>query len=217
MLLADRVKYWLGTQHKFNVFRNSPGWSLTESVADCNKLACDLFIDNHTNAGPVEQKAGDGGAEGTEVFYYHQGGTTSNSYKIASLLYKHIAPISPGKDRGILPDNAYVGSLYVIQKTDPPSALIEHIFHTNHEEVLDMINNIDKYAKAEAKAICEYFNEVWIEPAYSTPLDITSMVQDLFNHGIVTDKTLWLGILNGKVPAKPEFLQVAFSRALNKI
>jgi nucleoid-associated protein YgaU len=142
---------------------------LAQTVRDCNALACELFVENHSNAGAIEQKAGDGGAEGTEVFYHHQGGIKSNSYKIAFLIYKHIAPLSLGKDRGIKPDSAYSGgSLYVIQNTNPPACLVESIFHTNYAEVADMLAHIDKYAKAEAQAICEYCDEVWMEPIVQT-------------------------------------------------
>lgn len=169
-LLADRVKYWLGTQKgRFVVFRNSKGWTLAQTVKDCNNLACELFVENHSNAGRIEQTAGDGGAEGTEVFYYHQGGTKSPSYRLASLLYKYIAAVSPGKDRGVIPDSSYSGgSLYVIQQTNPPACLIENMFHTNYAEVNDMIANMDKYARAQAMAISEFCGEVWIEVGSSS-------------------------------------------------
>jgi N-acetylmuramoyl-L-alanine amidase len=216
MQLSDRVKYWLDTQKKFTVFRNKPNWNLKQTVDDCNNLACEIFIDNHTNAGPAEQKAGDGGAEGTEVFYYHQGGMTCNSYKLASMLYSEVAPLSPGKDRGVLPDNAYVGSLYVIQNTNPPAALIEHIFHTNYEEVADMLAHMDKYAKAEAKAICKYFGEKW-EEATIPEDNVSKLVADMVSDGIVTDKVYWANVLNGKEVPKPEYLQIAFRRATDKI
>jgi N-acetylmuramoyl-L-alanine amidase len=181
---SDRVKYWLETQKgKFVVFRNSPGWSLKQTVNDCNNLACELFVENHTNAGRKEQTAGDGGAEGTEVFYWTQGGTKSKSYVLASSLYKHLAPLSPGKDRGIRPDSTYSGgSLYVIQETNPPASLVEHIFHTNYEEVEDFLARTDEYAKEEAKAICEYCEETWIEPA----------VKHYRMYRVVSGDTLWL-------------------------
>lgn len=186
MELSDRVKYWLKTQGgKFEVFRNQPGYTLSQTVNDCNSLACDLFIDNHTNAGAPA-------AAGTEVFYNHKY-PTGNGYKIAELLYKHIAPLSPGKDRGILPDNRYVGSLFVIQKTQPPACLIEHIFHTNCVEVSDFLRRMDEYAKAEAKAICEYFGEKWIEPTKIIPLPpLANLVQELSKEIPTLEKAKWI-------------------------
>lgn len=220
MYLADRVKFWLETQSgKFEVHRNKPGWDLIETVHDCNLLNCELFLDNHSDAGTVEQIAGDGGAEGTSAFYYHQGGITSNSYKLASLVYKHISPLSPGKDKGIFPDNKYVKGLYVIQNTNPPAALVEHMYHTNLQEVNDMIAHADKYAKEEAKAICEYFGIAWIEPVelVTKEQSVAILVKEMIKDGIVTDEKSWNDVLNGKIPAKYEYLQIAFRRAVDKI
>jgi N-acetylmuramoyl-L-alanine amidase len=122
-------------------------------------------VENHTNAGVKENVVDGKGAEGTEVFYCGSGDTSSKSYKLASILYKYIAPISKGGDRGIKPDTDYSPTgLYVVRKTNPPAALVELIFHTNLAEVTDFINHIDNYAKAEAKAIVEYCGEKWIEP-----------------------------------------------------
>lgn len=213
--LSDRVKFWLSTQKdKFVVFRNLPGWSLQQTANYCNNLACDIFVENHTNAGDEEQIAGDGGAEGTEVFYYHQGGNNSKSYKLASVLYEHIAPLSPGIDRGVLPDNKYNGKgLYVIQRTKPPAALIEHFFHTNHAEVKDALADLDKYAKAEAKAICAYFEEKWEETLIKEQT-VESLVNDMLAKGLVTNKQYWIDILLGKVVVNPEYLQIAFRRAI---
>jgi N-acetylmuramoyl-L-alanine amidase len=158
MQFADRVKYWLGTQKQFTVFRNQPGWSLEQTVNDCNNLSCDLFIDNHTNAGGPE-------AQGTEAFYYGQGGEATKSYTIAKLLYDRIAPLSVGTDRWVKPDTSlYDSGLYVVQATNPPACLIELIFHTNLAETNHFIFTLDDFAKAEAKAVCDFFELVWIEP-----------------------------------------------------
>jgi N-acetylmuramoyl-L-alanine amidase len=153
--LADRVAYWLKTQiSKFDVFRNKPGWSLQQTINDCNSLACNVFIDNHSNAGPAS-------SAGTEV-YYCTGSAMGK--ELAEHLYNTIAPISPGADRGVKEDGVlYSTGLAVLRKTTPPAALIEHFYHSNKMEVEHFINNIDRYAKAEAKAICNYFKVAWIE------------------------------------------------------
>jgi N-acetylmuramoyl-L-alanine amidase len=154
MQLSDRVAYWLKTQ-KIEVFRNQPNWSLEQTVKDCNSLACEIFIDNHTNAGSPQ-------AQGTEVYYCYG---SNKGMSLASYVYNHIAPLSPGEDRGIMPDTAlYASGLYVLRNTQPPAILIEHIFHTNLAEVNDFILRMDEYAKAEAKAVVVYFGESWAEP-----------------------------------------------------
>lgn len=219
MQLSDRVAYWLKTQKgRFEVFRNQPGWSLEQTVEDCNQLACIAFIDNHTNAGPIEETAGDGGAEGTEAYYYGQGGRSGNSYRLTQLLYEEIASLSPGTDRGVHPDtDLYKSGLFVIQHTDPPACLIENFFHTNKAEVKDFLNDIDKYAKAEAKAIVKFMNERWEEPHTDKELSVMKLVDEMLKDGIVTDKQHWINVLMGNKSADPSFLQIAFGRAIAKI
>jgi hypothetical protein len=155
MYLADRVKYFLQSQgNKFTVFRNQENWTLRQTIDDCNKLACAIFVDNHTNAGPNK-------ADGTEVYHHRQ---VTNGKRLATLLNQQIAPISPGSDRGVLSDlTLYNSGLAVLRETICPAALVEHIYHTDPVEVRHFICNIDLYAKAEAIAICNYFNEKWIE------------------------------------------------------
>ncbi len=168
--LADRIKYWLETQRgQFIVFRNEPGWTLKQTVDHCNSLACEMFLDNHTNAGPKEKEAGDGGAEGTSIFYSGRMGVGSNSYKLASAIYKQVAPLSPGKDRGVDPDTSlYDSGLYVIRNTKPPATLIEHFFHTNYGEVEYYLKHVDDFAKATAKGICDFFDVIWLEACISS-------------------------------------------------
>jgi len=212
MFLADRVKFWLNTQdNKFEVFRNYPGMSLSETVRDCNRLSCDMFLDNHTNAGISS-------AEGTETYYYGQAGKTSNSYRLASLIYEYIAPLSPGKDRGVKADTSlYEDGLYAIQKTDPPAALVEHIFHTNHLEVKHFISHVDLYAKEEAKGVCEFYNEKWIETASDKDIFIERLVNEMNKDGLITGNEYWTKVLNGELVADPKYLQILFGRAIYNI
>jgi len=211
MYLADRIKYWLGTQSgKYTVFRNSPGWTLQQTVNDCNALNCELFIDNHSNADSSPRTGG------SEAFYYHQGGTTSNSYRLAKEIYKRIAPLSPGADRGVLPDNAYVSSLYVIQQTTPPAALIEHFFHSNPVEVNDYLTHIDGYAKETAKGVAAFCGELWTETVAQIQT-IEMLVDEMIKDGIVSNRDHWIGVLKGTITPVPAYLQVAFSQATKKI
>lgn len=208
MQLADRVAYWLKTQKgNFEVFRNSPGWTLEQTVNDCNNLACALFIDNHTNAGGPT-------AQGTEV-YFHQGSVAGQ--RLAQTLFDAIAPLSLGKDRGVIVDTTlYTNGFYVLRKTAPPAALIEHIYHTNAAEVVDYLAKIDEFAKAEAKAICKYFGLAWIEPVTQVAQTVEGLVDDMMKTGLITDREHWLAVLKGQQPAKPEFLQIVFRRAVQK-
>lgn len=204
MIIADRVKQHLESQDgKFVVYRNEPNWTLSQTVKHANSLNCDLFIDNHTNAGPA-------GADGTEVYYH---GSSIMGRILASKLNNRIAPISPGSDRGVLSDTTiYLSGFYVLRATRPPAALIEYIYHTNMSEVVHFLANIDMYAKATAMGICDFFNEPWIEPKSEVEL----LVDDMIKAGLVTSTEYWINVLNGVEPAKPEYLQVVFKRAVSK-
>lgn len=150
--LADKVKTLLESNIHFKVFRNQKEWSLHRLVQDVNFNKPHLFIDNHSNSGSPN-------AEGSEVFYYGDGGVKSNSYKIASLLYNEIKEVYCNKDRGLKRDDSlYDSGLYVIRNTICPSCLAEHFFHSNIKSVEHWKHNIDKYAYAEYVAICKYFN-----------------------------------------------------------
>lgn len=204
--LSDRISYWLKTQRgNFVTFRNQPGWSLKRTMEDCNNLACDVFIDNHTNAGPKE-------ADGTEVYHHGYG---IEGMKLAKCLFKHIGPLSPGGDRGVLSDtDLYVNGLYILRETNPPAALIEHIYHTNSTEVLHFLRHIDEYAKKTAMGIAEYFNVKWLEPNTESP-SVDDLVDQMIQQGLVTDKNYWVDVLNGTKVPDAKFLQIVFTRALN--
>jgi hypothetical protein len=205
MFLSDRIKYFLELQD-FTVFRNQPNWTLMQTIDDSNSKYCDLFIDNHTNADKPN-------SQGTEVFYH---GNSVNGKRIATKVYEQIAPLSPGIDRGVKSDSLlYTNGLAVLRETNPPACLVEHIFHTNETEVKHFINNIDLYAIAEAKAICNYFNIKWTEPKSETRL----LVEAMYNKGLITITNVqhWVDALDNKTPINLNFLKIVFKNTIDKI
>ena len=203
MALSDRVKYWLLTQTgQFDVFRNEVDWTLEKTIQDCNNLACEIFVDNHSNAGSL-------GAAGSEA-YFHAGSV--NGERLANALYKRIAPVSPGKDRGVMKDTVlYSNGLYVLRETYCPATLMEHFFHSNIVEVKDFLVHSDIYAYEEARAICDYFDTKWIPP--TVPV-VQNVVDSMFTRGWITDKQHWTNVLNGVIPCNKDFLTVVLQRAL---
>jgi len=204
--LADRIAFFLKQQRgTFEVFRNSKDWSLEQTVKDCNSVACQLFIDNHTNAGQPY-------ADGTEV-YYHNGST--NGKRLADNLFAEIAPLSPGTDQGVLSDSVlYQTGLYVLKNTHPPAALIEHIYHTNAVEVDHFLANVDAYAKATCRGICKYFDVKFIEPAPDKD-EIALLLQRLEASGATTSISYWNRVLRGLEPVNPKYLQMLIANLLN--
>jgi N-acetylmuramoyl-L-alanine amidase len=202
MQLADRVAYWLASQKgKFQVFRNFYNWTLSQTIADCNGLNCIMFVDNHSNAGSPE-------ACGTEA-YFHDGSTKGE--KLAKAIYNQVAPISPGKDRGVMRDTVlYPSGLAVLKGTNCPATLVEHMFHTNLVEVNDFIAHSDRYAKAEAKGICDYFGIPWIEPETDV---IKITVDNMFSKGWITDKQYWYEVLTKTKEVNIDWLNIVLQRA----
>jgi len=198
MILADRVKCFLDLQKQFEVYRNKKGWTTEQTVKDCKSKKCDLFVDNHTNAGSPK-------AEGTETFYHKDG--SNGSKKFSDILYAEVAPLSPGSDRGSRSDlELYKNGLYVLRNVDCPGSLIEHIFHTNLEEVNHLLSNMDKYAIAEAQAICKYFS---VKFDYNAVL-----IKILEDSGVLNSSELWTNVFNGKVKANKLYSEILLMNIL---
>jgi N-acetylmuramoyl-L-alanine amidase len=143
--LAERVKYYLKVQKTFEVFLSRPEYTFEQVAIDSNSIVVDIHVCLHSDATGTSAPGG-----GTTAFSYGQSG---KGHGLAELLYKYVAPLSPSPDRGVI---ARPG-LYELRHTKAPAALIENFFHTNAEEVAHFNANIDAYAQAIAKAICEYF------------------------------------------------------------
>jgi N-acetylmuramoyl-L-alanine amidase len=139
-LVVKRLK-----QLGFVVFQNKPEMSIQQAVADSNSLAVDIHLAIHSNAG---------GAQGTEVFAYTLPDKETNSYRLAKCLYDEVAPLSPGKDRGIKDGK----QLYEVRETNATAALIEVEFHDNEEGAKWITLNYSTIAEALVKAVCKYFN-----------------------------------------------------------
>lgn len=183
--LASLVKPRLESQG-FTVFISDPSFTLEQVVNDSNDKGVDLHVCLHSDATGTNEPGG-----GTTSFSYSDNG---DSRKLALLLYKYIAPLSPSNDHGI---QSRPG-LYELKHTKAPAALIENFFHTNAQEVEHFRANIDKYANAITLAVCEYFEVPYKEntpvpqpvpqPVPTTPNYKEEGAQWLYDHGYTKDK-----------------------------
>lgn len=142
--IADKLIPLLLKDGRFVVKRNSPSMDDVVSITDdSDKFKADIHIAIHSNAG---------GGEGTEVFAYSP---NTNSDRLARSLYNQIAPLSPGKDRGIKynPKIIEVGDL-----VNAPAALIELAFHDNLADATWLAYNHEIIAERLYKGICDYFD-----------------------------------------------------------
>lgn len=128
---------------KYILYRNRPEMSLQQVVADSNAKNPDLHFALHSNAG---------GGLGAECWICAKGGQAE---KFANLLYKKVGALTPTADRGVKVST----SLYEVNKTKAPAAILEIDFHDNAQAAQWIVNNKAAVADACVQAIMEFFGD----------------------------------------------------------
>lgn len=137
----------------FDVRRNRPDMTLKEVIADSNRYRPDAHVAIHSNAG---------GGEGTEVWYYP---TSEKGKKLAQCLYDEVAPLSPGKDRGLKTSATFAE----LKGTIAPAVILEVGFHDNPEDAAWIMSKPREIAKAIARGVCRYFGKAFKDPDAPKP------------------------------------------------
>lgn len=140
--IADALMPLLATDGRFEVRRNNPSMDVYEMAEDSNQFKADIHVAIHSNAG---------GGAGTEVYAF---GHATNSERLAQALYKQVAPLSPGADRGIKYNPAL---LEVGNRVYATSALIELGFHDNPMDSDWIVQSTSFIAAALYRGICDYY------------------------------------------------------------
>jgi N-acetylmuramoyl-L-alanine amidase len=148
--LADRVKDYLQKGGgDIIVYRNNGSMSLNQIVSDSNSKSPNVHIALHSNSG---------GGKGTEIYYSNYPLFSSDSKKLAELIYNAVAPLTISSDRGVKADTSLFNSgLMETRDTTAIATLIEIMFHDNYIDVTDYLAKVEMIAKAIAKAIYKYF------------------------------------------------------------
>jgi len=146
--VGKRVVELLKQHKEFVVFTNRPGMTLQKAVKESNNLAVHAHVAIHSNAG---------GGEGTEVWIVKKG---YNAEKFAKAIYKYLAPLSPGEDRGV---KATTG-LYEVRETKAPAVIIEVEFHDSAKLAAWIGQHHEELAQAIYWGICDYFEVAPIKP-----------------------------------------------------
>jgi len=118
------------------------GELLAKVVADSNTWGSDVHVCLHTNAGPPD-------ADGTMVLHYPG---SAKGLRLAGLIYKYLAPISPGTDYGLRTTPLF----YETKNVHGVVAYVEAAFHSNPAEAKDYVFARKLYAWAIAAGILEY-------------------------------------------------------------
>ena len=119
-----------------------PNASLAKVVADSNAFKGALHICIHSNAGGR-------GADGTLTFYYPG---SVDGKKIATLVQKAVAPLSPGSDPGLFTSPVF----YETRAAHAPVAYLELAFHTDPADAQSVIDHHAAYGRAIANACLAY-------------------------------------------------------------
>ena len=162
--IADVLVPLLNKDGRFEVKRNTPDMDVYQMANDSNNFQADIHVAIHSNAG---------GSEGTEVYAYSSG---SNSERLAKSLYVHVAPLSPGTDRGVKYNPRLVEVGNSVHAT---SALIEVGFHDNLADATWIAYNSEMIATALYKGICDYFGYGY--PTTPVPPVVSNKTQVLDN------------------------------------
>jgi len=163
--IAEALMPLLATDGRFEVRRNNPSMDVYEMAEDSNRFNTDIHVAIHSNAG---------GGEGTEVYAF---GPKTNSERLAQALYKQVAPISPGVDRGIKYNLAL---LEVGNRVHATSALIELGFHDNSMDSEWIVQSTRVIAAALYRGICDYYGYGYRALASVVPTVVPTEDHDIY-------------------------------------
>lgn len=189
-------------QHGVTVYRNNPAMTLGQAVADSNAKNPDLHQAIHSNAG-------NGRARGCTVFCYKFG---CAGEPLARNIYAELEPLTPTADHGVHEGKDYYGpgkNMYEVWKTNAPAALVEVAFHDNPDDAEWIETHIEIIGKAIAKADLKTLG-IPYQPAQDNTN--SKLLQALFAKGWITNMDYWTQVLDGMIPANPDYLKVLFGR-----
>ena len=122
---------------------------VTQEVREANASGANIAVSFHTNAG---------GGDGSESYYYP---TDANGKRLAELCEKHTQAIGQNS-RGVKSGK----NLYFVNSTKMTAVLCECAFVDNDTDnnIIDTVEEQQKFGAAYAKAILEYLGIAYKEP-----------------------------------------------------
>lgn len=133
---------------KISIYCNRPEMTLSEIIADSNRIKPDLHLALHSNASPPDQK---GRGSGTETWAWPQG---TNSHVFGCLLQQRVVAALGLPDRGVK-DGRHLAE--VGDKVKATSVLIELFFHDNQSDMEAFRARYSEVRDAAAGAILQWF------------------------------------------------------------
>jgi N-acetylmuramoyl-L-alanine amidase len=137
-----------GIQWKRSDKKNT-GAGYAKTIAESNAFAPDIHFVKHTNACAAHN------AVGSRIFVWPNG----KGKQIGELMLKHRKPFYP--NGGKVVENT---TLTEIRNTKAVGIYDEMVFHDNPKDVKYLHERMQEFAKADAKALCEYFGIPFKDP-----------------------------------------------------
>jgi len=163
--VADALEPYLRANN-ISYYRNKPGMTLAQAIADSNARNVDLHLALHSNAATGAEA---GKMRGYNAYYY---ATSANGKRAADIIVenaKKIYPI-PTLVRAIPTTN-----LAEVHQTKAPSVLIEIAYHDNLEDANWITNNIQTIAKNLAQSLTQYFNIPFVDVCTTTGATLSNI------------------------------------------
>lgn len=141
-----------GIQWKRSDKKNT-GAGYAKTIAESNAYRPDVHFVKHTNAVAKHN------ATGSRIFVW----PTGNGKKLAQIMLKYRGEIYPNGGRVV--ENS---TLTEIRNTTAVCIYDEMVFHDNPADVKYLHENMRAFARADAKALCEYFGIAFCDPYVGT-------------------------------------------------
>ena len=145
-LLADKMVPYLDASG-IRYDRNTPSMTAADSIAASNAGNFDLHLALHSNAAPNY-------SDFSGIYtYYHP--SSGRGARLAQAIQTPLTRLTGGIDRGIKS-----ADFVVLRETEMCAVLVEMGFMTNHDELMDLIDDgyQDKLAQGIAEGIVTYLN-----------------------------------------------------------
>lgn len=153
-LLANAITYARGTRRVPMSDENGTDL-MNKAIAESNKLNARVHYVSHTNA------SANGTAKGCHPMYYAY---SENGKKLCEIFAKYRRAIYPYEVKCIPRPSGYGGNLAELRNTTAVCIYQEHVFHDNAEDAAWFHEHMEDVARADCKALCEWFGKTYKEP-----------------------------------------------------
>lgn len=135
-------------------YRNSPGNTLSQVIAQSNAARYDMHVALRSNASPENMK---GVLQGPDVYFF---ATSEEGQKAADIFEKHLKDIYPNPSLvAVIPTTIFAE----LRRTKALAVMVNIGYHDNYEDAVWIRDNNNLIAKNLVKSLTEYFKIPFID------------------------------------------------------